>query len=93
MAAQTSLVDVDRGDYIEHVYSFDNATTRSIFEAKAGIQSRDSDALAGKLILALTLLEAADKNWASLTAEKKDNAARLVVRVVAGLARKELNSG
>jgi hypothetical protein len=92
MPAQTSLVDVDRGDYIEHVYSFDNATTRSIFEAKAGVQSRDSDALNGKLIAALALLEQADTNWAGLTAGQKDNAARLVVRVCAALIRKELNS-
>lgn len=92
MPAQTSLVDVDRGDYIEHVYSFDNATTRSIFEAKAGVMSRDSAALNGKLILALSLLEQADEGWASLTAAKKDAAARLVVRVCAGLTRQALNS-
>ena len=92
MPAQISLADVDRGDYTEHVYSFDNATTRSIFEAKAGVTSRDSDALNGKLIAALALLEAADTNWASLTAGQKDNAARLVVKVCAGLARRVLNS-
>ncbi len=92
MPAQTSLVDVDRGDYTEHVYSFDNATTRSIFEAKAGVTSRDQDALAPKLIAALALLEQADDGWEALTSAKKDAAARLVVRVCAGLIRRTLNS-
>ena len=92
MPAQTSLTDVDRGDYIEHVDSFDTATTRSVFEATAGVQSRDAAALNGKLIAALAALEQADTNWAGLTAGQKDNAARLVVRVSAGLIRKELNS-
>ena len=92
MPAQTSLVDVDRGDYIEHVYGFDNATTQSVFEAKPGVRGRDAAALNNKLIAALALLETADTNWATLTAGQKDNAARLVVRVVAALARRELNS-
>jgi hypothetical protein len=92
MPAQTSLTDVDRGDYIEHVYTFDNSTTRSVYETKPGVRVRDQDALAEKLLAALNLLEQADTNWATLTANQKDNAARLTVRVSAAMCRYILNN-
>ena len=77
MPAQTSLADVDHGDYIEHVYSFDNGTTRSVLEVKAGVRSQDADVLFPKLI-------EADKQWATLTAAQKDKLLRLLCRYVLG---------
>lgn len=51
----------------------------------------NADTLRDKADQAITLLENADANWASLTAAQKDAAMRLSVRVVAKLARMAVN--
>lgn len=50
------------------------------------------DAIQTKALAALANLEAADTNWATLTVAQKDAAARLAVRVCAGLIRLDLGN-
>lgn len=86
MPAQTSLVDVDRGDYTEHVYSFDNRTSYSIWEAKPGFPPPEQY-LADRIDQGLDKLRDGIAAFDTLTAAQRWALVKLALRVVLALAR------
>lgn len=54
-------------------------------------ESANRGAMRNRLLNARDALEAAYANWDSLSPAQKDNASKMLLRVVAGLVRLELN--
>lgn len=86
MAAQTSIEIVDRGDYTEHVYSFANGTSYSVWEAKPGFPSPEQY-LGDRVDANLDKLRDGIAAFDTLTAAQRWALVKVALRVVLALAR------